>query len=58
MGSTQEEEAARSLRALEKKMVARGEKCPLAKGVGVGVGGVAHMRDDGVAVVPIDTLGA
>ena len=58
LGSKQEEEAARNLRALEKKMVERGEKRPSVKAIIVGVGGVASMRDDGVAVVPIDTLGA
>lgn len=57
MGAVQEDDGAAKVLALDKKMTERGE-CPAsAKAVIVGVGGVAHMRPDGVAVIPFDTLG-
>lgn len=58
LGSAQEDDAAKNVCALERKMVERGEQPPLVKAVIVGVGGIARMRPDGVAVVPFDTLGA
>lgn len=58
LGAAQEEEAAANLRALERKMVERGERPPACKVALIGIGGVAYLREDGVAVVPIDVLGA
>ena len=58
LGYMQEDQAASSLLALERKMTERGEKPPAVKAVIVGVGGIARMRSDGVVVVPFDTLGA
>ncbi len=58
LGSDQEDAGARSVLALERKMVQRGERPPSARVVVVGLGAVAHVRPDGVAVVPVDCLGA
>lgn len=58
LGSDQEDAGAQSVLALERKMVQRGERPPSAKAVVVGLGAVAHVRPDGVAVVPVDCLGA
>lgn len=57
LGSAQEDAGAANVRALERKMVERGERPASVKAVIVGIGGVAHMREDGVAVVPLDVLG-
>lgn len=57
LGASQEDEGAKNVCALERKMVERGERPAAVKAVIVGVGGVARMRPDGVAVVPLDTLG-
>ena len=58
LGANQEEAAASSLRALERKMVERGERPATVKAVIVGVGGFGYTRPDGVQVVPLDRLGA
>ncbi len=58
LGAAQENEGAAHVTALEKKMVKRGERPALLKAVIVGVGGISHVREDGVAVVPLDVLGA
>ncbi len=58
LSSVQENEGARNVLSLDRKMIERGEKPATLKAVIVGVGGVAHIRDDGVAVIPFDTLGA
>ena len=58
LGAVQEEDAARNLKALERKLVARGERPPAVKAVLVGVGGICCKREDGVCVVPLDVLGA
>lgn len=58
LGSAQEDGAAASLNALERKMVARGERPPAFKAVVVGTGAFGYMRHDGVQVVPFDQLGA
>ena len=58
LGTDQEDAAAKSLCALERKMVARGERPPAVKAVVVGVGGFGYVRPDGVQVVPLDKLGA
>lgn len=57
LGSDQEDAAAASVLALEKKMVARGERPPVAKAVITGTGGFGYLREDGVQVVPLDRLG-
>ena len=57
LGAGDVDEAAENLNTLEEKMVAAGESAPKAKVALVGVGAVAHVRADGVAVVPIDALG-
>ena len=58
LGAGAVDEAAENLNALERKMVAAGESAPKAKIVLAGVGAVARLRPDGVAVVPLDALGA
>ena len=58
LGSAQEDDAARSVNALARKMTERGERPPTVRAVVVGVGGIGYQRDDGVAVVPFDQLGA
>lgn len=58
LGVAQEDDGAANVISLEKKMVKRGERPPLLKAVVVGIGGIARMREDGVAVVPLDVLGA
>ena len=58
LGSDQEDSAAASLCALERKMVTRGERPCAVKAVVVGVGAFAYTRPDGVQVVPLDKLGA
>ena len=58
LGANQEEAAASSLCALERKMVERGERPATVKAVIVGVGGFGYTRPDGVQVVPLDRLGA
>lgn len=57
LGSDQENAGATSVCALERKMTERGERRAAFKAVVVGVGGIAHLREDGVVVIPIDTLG-
>jgi len=57
LGSPQIDEGAKNVKALEKKMVERGERPASVKGVIVGVGSPAHMREDGVQIMPIDTIG-
>lgn len=57
LGMDQVDVAAKSLIAARKKLVTKGERTPKALVVVVGSGGVAHMREDGVQVAPIDTLG-
>ena len=57
LGFDQVEEAVSSLISLRDKMVDHGQKPPNAMGVIIGTGGVGHMREDGVQIIPIDTLG-
>lgn len=45
-----------SLLALERKMVAHGERPPIVKCVIVAYGAPAHLTDEGVLVVPLDVL--
>ena len=56
LGSSQEDEAAKKLVRLKKKLVDRGIQPPLFLAVVTGIGSTAHRRDDGVHVVPIDCL--
>ena len=57
LGAHQVEAAAASLLAMSGKLTSGGERPPGALIVIVGVGAVAHRRDDGVYVVPVDLLG-
>lgn len=57
LGPSQVDRASVGLLRLERKMVDHGERPPVAKIVIVGYGMPAHVTDDGVLVVPIDTLG-
>ena len=57
LGVNQTDAAAGSLLTLCTKLAASGERPPSALVVVVGVGAVAHRREDGVYVVPIDLLG-
>lgn len=57
LGSDQVEKGARNVIRLDEKMTARGERPASVKAVIVGIGGVAHRREDGVCVVPLDALG-
>lgn len=58
LGSNQIEEGANGVRRLDEKMSKRGERPAAVKAVIVGTGGVAERRDDGVCVIPLDSLGA
>ena len=57
LGGPQVPEASENLNRLEKKMIERGEKPPVAKCVIIGYGMPAHATTDGIIVAPIDTLG-
>ncbi|WP_241158253.1 DUF4143 domain-containing protein [Adlercreutzia sp. ZJ138] len=57
LGASQEEAAARNLLALKAKMKRAGYREPSAMLAVVGVGGIAHLREDGVQVATVDTLG-
>lgn len=57
LGNAQIEEGAANVRALERKMVVRGQRPASVKAVIVGTGAIAHQREDGVQVIPLDTLG-
>jgi predicted AAA+ superfamily ATPase len=57
LGSDQENSAASSLLALDKKMTSAGEKPASALIVLTGPGSFSHRRSDGVIVVPVDVLG-
>lgn len=57
LGAAQIDDGARNVLRLDRKMTERGQKPAAVKAVIVGIGGVAHMRNDGVQVIPLDTLG-
>lgn len=57
LGSAQIEDGVRNLLRLERKMVERGERAPVAKCVVIGFGPPSHTAEGGVSVIPIDTLG-
>lgn len=57
LGASQEDEAAKNLLSLKAKMERAGYREPSAMLVVVGVGGIAHLREDGVQVATLDTLG-
>ncbi|MDR1185405.1 MAG: DUF4143 domain-containing protein [Coriobacteriales bacterium] len=56
VGAAQEDEAAASLMAFEKKMVEGKEEAPLFKAVITGTGEFAHTRPDGIHVIPLGCL--
>ncbi|NMN02433.1 ATP-binding protein [Bifidobacterium panos] len=57
LGSAQIEDGAANVNALDRKMRERGQRAASVKAVIVGTGAIAHRRDDGVQVIPLDTLG-
>lgn len=57
LGSGGVEAGGQNLLSLERKMIAAGNREPAAKCVIVGFGVPAYTTDDGVQVVPLDTLG-
>ncbi|MDR1768240.1 MAG: DUF4143 domain-containing protein [Propionibacteriaceae bacterium] len=57
LGVGQEDAAAKALTRLANKIEAGGGSAPQCLVVLVGLGAFAHQRQDGVSVVPIDTLG-
>ena len=56
LGAAQEEEAAASLTAFEKKMIDGKEEAPLFKAIITGVGEFAFTRPDGIHVIPFGCL--
>ena len=58
LGAAQIDDGALNVLRLERKMTTQGQKPPSVKAVIVGIGGIAHQRDDGVHVIPIDQLGS
>ena len=56
LSSAQLDEATENLLAVEKRMVSAGNRPPAAKVALIGFGSQAHVTDDGVQVVPLDTL--
>ncbi|OZG61955.1 AAA superfamily ATPase [Bifidobacterium lemurum] len=57
LGDAQIDEGAENVNRLERKMVERGQRPASVKAVIVGTGAIAHRREDGVQVIPLDTLG-
>lgn len=57
LGASQVDAAAKNLFAVKDKLERAGYRPPSALLVIVGVGGIAAMRDDGVQVATLDTLG-
>jgi len=57
LGSQQEDAAASALLQLAKKMTGAGQPAASALVAVTGLDSFAHRRDDGVIVVPFDTLG-
>ena len=57
LGAAQVEDGAANVLRLDRKMTERGQRPASVKGVIVGTGEFAHLRDDGVQVIPLDTLG-
>lgn len=58
LGHNQADQAANNLRLLEKKIIAAGGNPPRFLAVLEGIGGYATVRQDGVFIIPITTLGA
>ena len=56
LGYHQEEEGASSLLRLKKKLTEENQKPPSFLAVLVGIGALARKRDDGVFVIPVDSL--
>lgn len=57
LGAAQIDEGAANVLRLDRKMTERGQRPASVKAVIVGTGAFAHLRDDGVQVIPLDTLG-
>ena len=57
LGASQVPEAVDSLLRVERIMVSHGDRPPAAKCVVIGYGLPPHVTPEGVAVVPVDTLG-
>lgn len=57
LGAVQIDEGAANVLRLDRKMSERGQRPASVKAVIVGVGSFAYRRDDGVQVIPLDTLG-
>lgn len=58
LGHNQADQAAKNLKSLERKITAAGGNPPAFLAVLEGVGGFATVREDGVFVIPVSTLGA
>lgn len=58
LGADQVDAGAKNVNRLDAKMSKRGERPAAVKAVIVGMGGIAERRDDGVCIIPIDSLGA
>ena len=58
LGASQIEDGAANVLRLRRKLTTQGQKPPSVMAVIVGIGGIAHRRDDGVHIIPIDRLGA
>lgn len=56
LGASQIEDGAANVLRLRHKLTAQGQKPPSVMAVIVGIGGIAHRRDDGVHIIPIDRL--
>jgi predicted AAA+ superfamily ATPase len=56
LGFHQEDEAAASLKRLQKKLADGGERSPAFLAVVIGVGALAKRRADGIFVIPVDSL--
>lgn len=56
LSSAQIDEASDNLLAVEKRMVAAGNRPPAAKVAIIGFGSQAHVTEHGVQIVPLDVL--
>jgi predicted AAA+ superfamily ATPase len=56
LSAMREDQAAKSLKRLEKKMTASGVAEPMFLGIITGLGGIAKKRSDGIYTIPIDCL--
>ena len=58
LGATQVPDATKNLLRLERVMASHGDRAPVAKCIVIGYGAPAHVTAEGVAVIPVDLLGA